>query len=58
MREINSRANTTFGKTPYGVLLEKSVTTLRRAEKYPAFRNSVSPISILELAKGFEPPTL
>jgi hypothetical protein len=32
MREINSRANTTFGKTPYGVLLEKSVTTLRRAK--------------------------
>jgi hypothetical protein len=45
--------NTTSGNFPYGVLLEKLLS--RRAS--PA-SGTDPPSSMLELAKGFEPPTL
>jgi hypothetical protein len=50
-----SHANTTFGKFPYGVPLEKSVKLPRRVS-CPSV--SCLPESMLELAKGFEPLTL
>ena len=49
-REYASHANTTLGKFPYGVPLEKSVKPPRRI--------SCLPEPMLELAKGFEPLTL
>ena len=46
------RENTTLGKVPYGVLLENLLC--RRAAPMPC----VPETRFLELAKGFEPPTL
>jgi hypothetical protein len=59
--KILSHANTTLGKIPYGVPLGKNLLS-RRAAQSLTFGTDPSiqmPINqMLELAKGFEPPTL
>jgi hypothetical protein len=65
--KILSHANTTLGKIPYGVPLGKNLLR-RRAAQSPVFRTGPANLmpgqsdpafnQMLELAKGFEPPTL
>jgi hypothetical protein len=55
--KILSHANTTLGKIPYGVPLGK--ICLRRRAAQNALRSGTEMLNqMLELAKGFEPPTL
>jgi hypothetical protein len=65
--KILSHANTTLGKIPYGVLLGKICYAAAPRQmpcvpepvlviQYWAIKCRVNPM--LELAKGFEPPTL
>jgi hypothetical protein len=57
-----SHANTTLGKIPYGVLLGK-ICYAAAPRKMPCIPEPILRIKywlnqMLELAKGFEPPTL
>ena len=53
-------ANTTLGKNPYGVLLGKICYAAPRKACVPEPSFEIQPWfnQMLELAKGFEPPTL
>ena len=56
-----SHANTTLGKIPYGVLLGKicyAAAPRKACVPEPILRTNVRMNQMLELAKGFEPPTL
>jgi hypothetical protein len=55
--KILSHANTTLGKIPYGVLLGK-MCYAAAPRKMPCIPESKCFNQMLELAKGFEPPTL
>jgi hypothetical protein len=63
-RAENSHANTSLGNVPYGVPLENCyAAALRKPCRSGTDRIRFYPItgfrsSMLELAKGFEPPTL
>jgi hypothetical protein len=59
--KILSHANTTLGKIPYGVLLGKICYAAAPRKALCSGTDPSIPIPItqmLELAKGFEPPTL
>ena len=61
-RKNSLHANTTLGKIPYGVLLGKICYAAAPRKTLcvpePILRLKCRAIKMLELAKGFEPPTL